>query len=221
MFFDHKQSAYKNKPDFYFSNARTDYVNRMPNNPNARVLEIGCGTGSTGALALKNNKCDYYVGVEINSEVATLAREKLSKVIVADVENIDLDWEESSFDILILSEVLEHLVDPWETIRKLLVFLKPSGLIMSSSPNVSHYKIIKNLILGKWELTDSGVMDRTHLRWFTPYTFRNLFEQNGVVIEKLEPMSKLGIKPSIINFLTLNYFSHLFFIQINIVGVKK
>jgi len=221
MLDDHKENAYKNKPDYYFSNARTDYVNSMPDNATAKILEIGCGAGSTGALALKNNKCDYYVGVEINSKVAALANEQISKVIVGDVENINFEWEDNYFDVLILSEVLEHLIDPWETIRKLLVFLKPGGLIMASTPNVSHYKIIKNLFLGKWELTDSGVMDRTHLRWFTPYSFRNLFEQNGVVVKKLEPISKLGIKPSIINFLTLNYFSHLFIIQINIFGLKK
>jgi len=218
---DRKKLSYNEKPDYYFSNARIDYVNQLPDSTESRVLEIGCGAGATGEMALNKGKCIYYAGIDIDIDAANIAKNNLSEVIIGDVEDISFPWEEETFDVLICSEVLEHLVDPWEVMAKLVKLLKPGGLVMASSPNVSHYNIILNLLKGKWELVEVGVMDKTHLRWFTPTSFRCLFEDCGITVEKLGPITKNRRKASIVNFFTFNRFSHLFMTQISIFGRKR
>lgn len=208
--------AYLSKDDEYFSGARSDYVASLPSNPAAKVLEVGCGNGGTGALALVEGKCGSYCGVELFEEAADKAREKIDEVVLGNVEEIKLPWGPDTFDALILSEVLEHLVDPWTTLRNLRPYLKPGALVFASSPNVSHYRVIKMLILGEWSLADRGVMDRTHLRWFTPNTYRNLFVSCGYAVDSVQELVPLGLLARVVNALTLGRFKHLFIRQISL-----
>lgn len=216
-----ESSAYSKKDDRYFEGAREDFVNELPENLDARILEIGCGNGNTGALALSMNKCGSYIGVELHEAAALNAQEKISQVIVGDIEKVELSFEDNSFDVLILSEVLEHLVDPWNVLRKLYRYMKPGALILASSPNVSHYRIILMLLRGEWNLTDDGVMDRTHLRWFTPDSFAEMFESTGYSVLKLEPLSPFRIQIRLQIALMLGRGKHLFFKQIKIKAIKK
>lgn len=117
--------AYAEKSVDYFDSRREDFVNRLPKNKNSHVLEIGCGTGGTGDLALTSGKYEYYAGVEISSPAAAIAKRYLSGVIVGDIKSIELPWPQEHFDALLMSEVLEHLVDPWSTLLRLTKFLKP------------------------------------------------------------------------------------------------
>lgn len=215
-----ESSAYSNKEDRYFEGARVDFIDELPENPDARILEIGCSNGNTGALALSMNKCGSYIGVELYEEAATNAKEKISQVITGDIEEIELPFEENSFDVLILSEVLEHLVDPWKVLRKLHKYLKPGALILASSPNVSHYRIIMMLLRGEWNLTDDGIMDRTHLRWFTPSSFAEMFESCGYRVQKVEPLSPFRIQVKLQIALMLGKGKHLFFKQIKVKATK-
>jgi 2-polyprenyl-3-methyl-5-hydroxy-6-metoxy-1,4-benzoquinol methylase len=115
-----------------------------------------------------------------------------------------------------MSEVLEHLRDPWETLRKLRPLLKPGAIVLASSPNVSHYHIIAMLLRGEWNLTDVGVMDRTHLRWFTPKTYQEMFESTGYEVEFVRALVIPGWKARLANHLTGGRFRHLFVGQINL-----
>ncbi len=209
------KDAYTTKPAEYFAGARRDFVSELPANPDARILEVGCSNGNTGGLALAENKCAWYAAVEIQEEAAALAREKLSEVVVGDVEKIVLPWEENSFDGLILSEVLEHFSDPWHVLRKLRPLMKPGAIVLSSSPNVSHYRILKMLWSGDWKLEDFGVMDRTHLRWFTPKTFSELFVSTGYDVECVGPIKPMG-RSARMKSAILGGRSHLFIEQIKI-----
>ena len=105
--------GYDLKDTSYFAMARDDDVAALPDNPEASILEIGCSNGATGALALAQGKCRRYCGVELFPEPAAAARERLTEVVEGDVEQVELPWPAESFDALILSEVLEHLRDPW------------------------------------------------------------------------------------------------------------
>lgn len=213
-------TEYAEKPQRYFAGVRRDFIDALPSDPEAVILELGCGAGGTGEYALQEGKCGRYVGMDISPSAAEAAGERLSEVIVGDIETIQLPWTEPTFDVLIMSEVLEHLRDPWQTVEHLAALVKPQGRIMASSPNVSHHKVIRNLIQGKWELTESGVMDATHLRWFTPFSFEQMFVDAGVIVDKVEPLTPMGRKARLINGLTRGRARYLFMTQICLYGRK-
>jgi 2-polyprenyl-3-methyl-5-hydroxy-6-metoxy-1,4-benzoquinol methylase len=210
--------GYEDKVASYFASCREDFVDTLPSNPHAAILEIGCAYGSTGALALKRQTCTRYVGIEINPAAADVARSRLTEVITGNVEEIELPFQPKSFDVLIVGEVLEHLVDPWSVLRRLASLIKPGGLVLASSPNVSQYRVILQLVRGRWDLADEGVMDRTHLRWFTPQSYVQLFEQAGFVVDEVRPIVPFGLKVQLINWITARRFQHLFIRQISIIG---
>jgi 2-polyprenyl-3-methyl-5-hydroxy-6-metoxy-1,4-benzoquinol methylase len=210
--------AYSAKASGYFAGAQANYVAELPQNPEARILEIGCGDGATGALALSQGKCGAYHGVELFHKAAELAKSRITEVLVGDIEHQDLPWPTMYFDALILSEVLEHLADPWATLLRIRPLLKANALVFASSPNVSHHRVIRMLLRGSWDLTEFGVMDRTHLRWFTPKSYRDLFESCGYVVDSAREKEPLGRKAKAISFLTLGRFRHLFARQIDLRG---
>lgn len=211
-------AIYRDKPQSYFGNARHDIVAKLP--VGAAVLELGCGAGGTGKAAIAAGKASRYVGLELSETAAAVAREHLTEVLVGDVEVLDLSGLLGQFDALIISEVLEHLTDPWTTLARLATCLKPGAIIFASSPNVAHWKVIQALIQGRFAYQDKGVMDRTHLRWFTPASYRALVEGAGLEVVSLEPVTPLRPKAKVINSLTGGRFRHLFMTQMMIVARK-
>lgn len=211
------------KPAWYFDGARHDFVDALRTGPDAAVLEIGCAAGGTGALALETGKAGRYAGIDIAPEAAAAAREKISEAHSGNVETMDLPWAPDSFDALIISEVLEHLVDPWALLSRLSPLLKPGAQILASSPNAAHLTIVKQLINGRFDLEDTGAMDRTHLRWFTPATYAEMFEGAGFVVERTFPLdASYRRKPKVrlLRALTGDKYDHLFWYQIVLHAVK-
>ena len=167
--------SYEGKDQRYFSGVRKDLIDRLGVDANRAILEIGCGDGSTGAYAKQQGKCGLYVGVELFPDAASVAKGVIDRVYNANIESFDIPEPPSSFDVLIAGEVLEHLVDPWVALKRLRRFLRPGALAMASSPNVAHHSTISMLLKGEWTLANSGRMDRTHLRWFTPKSYAEMF----------------------------------------------
>jgi 2-polyprenyl-3-methyl-5-hydroxy-6-metoxy-1,4-benzoquinol methylase len=213
--------AYLAKTGSYFQGVRADYIAALPSNPEAAILELGCSEGSTGALALAQGKCRHYMGIELHEPSAAIARTRLTEVHVGNIETMPLPFAPASFDALIISEVLEHLVDPWAVLARLAPLVRPGGLVFASSPNISHHKVIRSLLRGRWDLADQGVMDRTHLRWFTPATYAGMFEGAGFQIEEIRPVRSFGWKPRLFNRLTGSRWQHLFMPQTSIRGRKS
>jgi len=209
-------AAYDAKEERYFTGARRDYIAELPNNAKSCILEIGCGNGDTGALAISNGKCACYCGIERYGPAAEAAKSKITEVITGDVENVKLPWPSQSFDAFILSEVLEHLVDPWAVLRNLRPLMKPDALVFASTPNISHYSIVLMLLRGEWRLADKGTMDRTHLRWCTPKTFRELFESCGYHVNQVRPVSPPGPKARIASFVLGKSHEYLLWRQIDL-----
>ncbi len=209
-------AAYAAKSADYFAGARQDWLDRLPPSRTVSILELGCGSGNTGASALALGKCARYCGIEISAGPAAIAREVLSEVVVGDVEAIELPWADQSFDILLMSEVLEHLVNPWNALRKLHRLVKPGARVMASSPNVSHYRIVQQLLTGRWDLTDAGAMDRTHLRWFTPASYGKLFEDCGYVVDQVGSVQPLTRKARVLCALAGGRGAHIFTYQIDL-----
>lgn len=215
------QLFYETKEQAYFAGARADFVSRLPKDGDARVLEVGCGTGATGALALARGRAGRYVGIELVESAALKARDVLSEVVIGDVERLELPWQPASFDALILSEVLEHLIDPWGTLAKLAHVVRPGGLALASSPNIAHWRVIRELIMGRFELADRGVFDRTHMRWFTPETFAEMFERAGFRIERVSPVTPFSSRTMAISRMTGGRYDHLFTAQISIEARRR
>ena len=205
---------YTAKDASYFSGVRTDILAELPRNPEARILEIGCGAGATGEAALATGRAGFYRGVEFDPDSAERARPVLTDVVCANVETIDPALLADSYDVLILSEVLEHLIDPWGVMKALAPFVKPGGLIFASSPNISHHKVIRSLLAGRFDYETEGVMDRTHVRWFTPASYRAMFEDAGFETLSIGPVAPYPGKARLINRLSGGRLAHLFQLQI-------
>jgi 2-polyprenyl-3-methyl-5-hydroxy-6-metoxy-1,4-benzoquinol methylase len=214
-------AIYKDKPASYFANARNDIVELATTGPDSQVLELGCGAGGTGRAMLAAGKAGRYVGIELSESAAAVAAEHLSQVLVGDVESLDLTPLAGRFDALVISEVLEHLRDPWTTLGRLVACLKPGGAVFASSPNVAHWMVIRDLFAGRFQYAESGVMDRTHLRWFTPASYRQMFEAAGVEVDSVGPLVDLGWKARLIGRLSGGRLNHLFIAQIMIAGRRR
>jgi 2-polyprenyl-3-methyl-5-hydroxy-6-metoxy-1,4-benzoquinol methylase len=209
-----RETLYDDKIAKYFSGARHDMVALLETGSNAHILEVGCGDGATGTAVLAAGKAGYYSGIELVPAVAELARARLNEVITANVEQLDLSRFQGKYDALLMSEVIEHLVDPWSTVTRLMSCLKPGSIIIASSPNIAHRRVIGALIKGRFEYENDGVMDRTHLRWFTPGSYRALFETAGCVDVRIMPVRPPGFLPRLFNQLTGDRYAHLSMTQI-------
>jgi SAM-dependent methyltransferase len=213
--------AYDRKSASYFDNARADFVRALPRDPSAAILEVGCGTGATGALALARGRAGRYVGIELMESAAAKARSVLTEVVVGNVETLELPWRPAAFDALILSEVLEHLIEPERTLERLARHVRPGGLVLASSPNIAHWRVIRELVLGRFDLADAGVFDRTHLRWFTPETFARMFRMAGFSVDHVGPVTAFSPRVERISRLAGGRLDHLFMTQISLQGRKR
>lgn len=211
---------YASKNAAYFSGVRTDILEELPKDPEARILEIGCGTGATGEAALATGRAGFYRGVEFDPDSAERARLVLTDVVCANVETIDPALIADRYDVLILSEVLEHLIDPWGVMKALAPLVKPGGRVFASSPNISHHKVIRSLLAGRFDYETEGVMDRTHVRWFTPASYRAMFEEAGFETVSVGPVAPYPDKARLINRLSGGRLAHLFQLQIMYKGRK-
>ena len=168
----------------YDDNPRTELLQLITDIPE-RVFEIGCGAGATG-LALKQKHKDMeFIGLELDEKAAQIAQSRLDKVFVANIENADLDifgLKKEYFDLIICADVLEHLYDPWKTLFILRKYLKPDGKILASFPNIQNINIIVNLVKGDWTYTKHGILDATHLRFFTLNEIVKMFSGTGYKI---------------------------------------
>ena len=138
------------------------------NEQQINILEVGCGMGATlGYLRDTLAPCNVY-GVELNSMAASYAKHYIPNIIQGNIETMDLNcYEENMFDYILLPDVLEHLHDPEAVLNKLKKYLKPSGFIVASIPNIMHYSVMLELLKGNFTYEDSGILDRTHIHFFT------------------------------------------------------
>lgn len=179
------ESQYNVKTEDYFSHARREILPLLPSHA-PRALEVGCGAGHTLSLFKQQGLCDWTCGIEISPTVAAQASMRLDQVIQGNIEAMELPIEPGSIDLLLCLDVLEHLVDPWETLRRLAALLRPNGVLVASIPNVRYYRVLLPLMLGgRWDYQDSGILDRTHLRFFTRATAIELVKSAGFSIEQV------------------------------------
>lgn len=163
----------------YYSFLRDEIRPLLPPVRGARVLEIGCGTGETAAWLKANGVGGFVLGLEIEPRVAEEARRKLDEVIVGNAETVD--FGERRFDLILCLDVLEHMVDPWGFLERVQKHLDAGGTVIASIPNLRNYRVLKSLVLkGRFDYQDGGILDRTHLRFFTRSSACRLMETGGL-----------------------------------------
>ena len=172
------------KPDNYYKNIRHDLLPLVPEGANC-ILEVGCAEGLTGN-ELKKKQGVFVAGIEMNEAAAEKARRVLDDVITGDIETMDLPYSAAAFDCIIFADVLEHLVNPLVALKKAKKVLKDDGTVIMSIPNVQFYGVVHQLIEGNWTYQKEGILDETHLRFFTFKEIEKLVEEAGLYIQRIE-----------------------------------
>lgn len=202
-------NSYSLKEPDYFGHARREIESLLPPEL-SRVLEIGCGNGATLEWLKREKGCRWACGIEIAEEPAEKAKEIADFFIQGDIERIDIPITRGSLDLVLCLDVLEHLYDPWNVVERLSMLLRPGGIMISSIPNVRHPSVVIPLLFfNKWDYVPAGILDRTHLRFFTRETAIELFEPSGLKVDKIKPtMLERNSWKGMLNILTLRLFQN-------------
>jgi 2-polyprenyl-3-methyl-5-hydroxy-6-metoxy-1,4-benzoquinol methylase len=215
-------SHYIEKDQQYFANARSDILALLPGHCE-RVLELGCGSGATLKWLKAQGHCQYTMGVELFPQAAELAAQGVDCVQQGDIEQMALTCPENYFDLILCLDVLEHLLDPWQVLARLTRHLKPGGRLIASIPNVRNWHALGPLLFaGQWRYAESGILDRTHLRFFTRDSALQLVSGSGLQVQAMRrlPLAQPG-KSRLANQLTLGLFKEFLTLQYLIAADKN
>jgi len=161
--------ALLNSQSFYINSGNAAVLDWIEDS-DRRILDVGCGAGNTGKLIQTSHPHSFVAGVTCSIKEYNQASSNLDLCFCLDVERDAIEQIGKEYDLILFSHVLEHLVDPLAVIQRLLPCLKPDGKVIIALPNIANWRERWKLALGKFEYADSGVMDRTHLHFYTFYT---------------------------------------------------
>lgn len=197
----------------YYNSPRNEMIKYAPSKAK-RFLDVGCGEGIFGNLLKQKFNAEIW-GIEINDRSAEIARKKIDKVLKGDIVKLLNDIPKSYFDCIYFNDVLEHIVNPFYVLKNIKNNLRKDGVIVCSIPNVRYFFNLYNLLIKKqWVYEDEGILDKTHLRFFTKKSILNMFKDLGYTVLEIE-----GIRPIIswefdlLNCLFLGYFSDTRYLQ--------
>ena len=178
------ESLYTSKHTGYFECSRPELVPFVPETAR-KILDVGCGAaGFSGAL--KRLRQAEVWGVELNKSASEVARGRLDTVLNAPFCP-ELDLPTNYFDCITFNDVLEHMLDPVSALQLALSLLSESGVVVASIPNIGHFPIVWKLIIrGDWDYKEEGILDKTHLRFYTRRSIVKLFEQAGFEIQTIQ-----------------------------------
>jgi len=213
---------YSTKETAYFTRVRLDILPLLPSYSEL-VLEIGCGNGATLRYLKEQGLCKQVHGMELTEAMGQEAKPHVDQLWVGDAEVLILSMEASQYNVILCLDVLEHLVDPWSFVAQLSRVLKPGGCVIASIPNLRTFTVIWNLLVrGRFDYASHGIMDQTHLRFFTKKTAIELLNTGELAVDRWEyspffPWSK----SMILNLCTFGLFRHLLTEQYLVRAVKS
>lgn len=155
-----------------------------------RVVEVGCSSGALARAYKLLNPASRYIGIEIDTDYAYAAKMHCDEVIVGDIQSLleATDCNQNLYgDCWVFGDTLEHIRDPWFVLRELRSRMDRKGYVCACIPNMQHWSIQLRLNLGMIQYEESGLLDRTHLRWFTRSTIIDLFHGSGYTVDLVQP----------------------------------
>jgi 2-polyprenyl-3-methyl-5-hydroxy-6-metoxy-1,4-benzoquinol methylase len=209
------------KPDEYYSQSRPEMFKYIPQNAK-NILDVGCGEGAFGQQLKKDIKAEVW-GIELDNNAGAIAQTKLDKVYFGDVNQLLDTLPDKYFDCIVFNDILEHLVDPYSILDKIKSKLNQGGVIVCSLPNVRYFLTLKDLLVHKqWKYEDAGILDKTHLRFFTFKSIVEMFDSLDYIIEIIEGINSIkSWKFKLLNFLALGYLTDTKYLQFACVAKPK
>ncbi len=203
--------------DSYYSQQRSEMLGFVPISVK-RVLEVGCGAGEFAASIRARMPKVVVWGVEPSPEAANIAATRLDKVICSTFEPGMPELVGERFDCVVFNDVLEHIADPEKTLRETRPYLGEGGVIVASIPNILYfYEITKILVTEDWEYRDYGIMDKTHLRFFTRKSIIRMFRSADYEMDEIRGINGFaGKKYKLANFLTFGRLHDWRYVQFGI-----
>ena len=204
---------YNTKLEGYYNNHRPEMQDLLPQEAK-KILDVGCGKGAM-STELKS-KFDLEIwGIEFMKEEANIAKENLDKIIVGTVEECIEELPKNYFDVIYFNDVLEHLANPYDVLAKVKDKLNKEGIVISSIPNVRYHKVLRNYIFKRdWKYEKEGVMDFTHLRFFTSSSIIRMYKNAGYDVIEHKGINKTkSIMPYLYNIFLFFTGNDLFYLQ--------
>lgn len=155
-----------------------------------RILDVGCAEGLFGAaLATRPSAPEEVWGCDVRDDLGCESGGAYHRLLRGTFPD-DVELPCGYFDCVVFNDVLEHMVDPWMAVRRTAGLLRPNGRVVASIPNIRHAGVsVKLLLHGRWEYSDWGILDRTHLRFFTRASIISMFSGGGFTVETIVPIN--------------------------------
>lgn len=161
--------------------------------PNTEVLDIGCSTGYI-ANKLKEKNCKTW-GIDINKKALQIAKNHCHRVFHLDINNLKGLKINKKFDYVLLLDVIEHLTKPEDCLDSIQKFLKATGKVIISVPNIAHISVRLKLLYGNFKYQKMGILDETHMRFFTKKSFIRILKDHNLMIERMDYSADFGQIP--------------------------
>jgi 2-polyprenyl-3-methyl-5-hydroxy-6-metoxy-1,4-benzoquinol methylase len=216
-------SSSQQKSGEYFAVERREILPFLKGKSGLKILDVGCGVGATSAMLRKEGVASHCTGIEGSPYAAEIAKANLDDLLIADLNQPLHSLQiKHKFDLILCLDVLEHLVDPWARLKELRVLLSTGGLLLISLPNTRHHSVLRPLLLkGEWSYQEQGILDSTHLRFFTKSSALEMVKSCGFSVEATGFTGMpFGSKSWLANFLTFGLCKEFLIFQNLIVGKK-
>lgn len=183
-------NLYSAKPEGYYGLEREEMLYFI--SPGTKkILDVGCGDGGFGRSVRKYLPGTVIWGIEPNEDAAKIATGNYDKVIRGSFGEHQAGLEHEQFDCIAFNDVLEHMADPGKALHYSRELLSPGGYVIASIPNILFFPVLRQIIQTQdWKYIDYGILDNTHLRFFTRKSIIRLFEENGFAISEIKGISK-------------------------------
>jgi len=187
-----------------YTGDRPDLLAYIPSGTR-RVLDVGCASGDVGAALKAYGKASEVVGLELSPIAAARAREQLDNVVQGDIEVTEVPYPDGYFDVLLYADVLEHLKNPWALLASHHRLLRPGGTVIAALPNIGYLSTILMLLRHQWQYEELGIMDYTHLRFFTRSSLLDMFKRTGFREVRIYRRAPEGRRARMVRIATLGY----------------